>query len=206
MPCWSVLSGARPVTLMRAVPERFRPRATRVTDQRGRPLVLEHNPMMHLRRAEVTDVAAIAEIHVTARQEAMPWLPELHSVEETREWVATIVLQERDVWIAEWDSRVAGYLAVANGKLSDLYVRPGYQGRGIGSALVSLAKAGSAGELTLWVFQRNIPARQFYEHHGFTVIEFTDGVDNEEHEPDVRYRWSGDVAAEPAGYRTHDAG
>lgn len=102
--------------------------------------------MMHLRRAGMTDATAIADIHVTARREAMPWLPELHSVEETREWVATVVLTEQeDVWVAEWEGRVAGYLAVANGVLNDLYVRPGYQGRGIGSALVSLAQARSDG-------------------------------------------------------------
>lgn len=151
--------------------------------------------MIHLRCADVTDVAAIAEIHDTARREAMPWLPELHSVEETREWVATIVLPERDVWVAEVEGVVTGYLAVANGELHDLYVRPGYQGRGIGTALLSHAKAGSAGELTLWVFQRNVPARRFYERHGFAAIELTDGAENEERELDVRYRWSTDATA-----------
>ena len=28
-----------------------------------------------------------------------------------------------------------------------------------------------------------------YERHGFRAIHFTDGRDNEERTPDVRYRW-----------------
>jgi hypothetical protein len=44
------------------------------------------------------------------------------------------------------------------------------------------------------VFQRNMPARAFYEARGLRVVEATDGAANEEREPDVRYRWEpGDV-------------
>ena len=32
------------------------------------------------------DSAAIAEIHMTARRGSMPYLPQLHSDEETHEW------------------------------------------------------------------------------------------------------------------------
>jgi len=32
-------------------------------------------------------------------------------------------------------------------------------------------------------------ARRFYERHGFRAIHLTDGRDNEEKMPDVRYRW-----------------
>jgi hypothetical protein len=32
-------------------------------------------------------------------------------------------------------------------------------------------------------------ARRFYEARGFRAIRFTDGADNEEGTPDVRYRW-----------------
>ena len=39
------------------------------------------------------------------------------------------------------------------------------------------------------MFQKNEGARRFYERHGFTAVEWTDG-DNEEGAPDVRYRWT----------------
>ncbi len=32
-------------------------------------------------------------------------------------------------------------------------------------------------------------ARRFYEARGFRPVRFTDGADNEERWPDVRYRW-----------------
>jgi hypothetical protein len=46
----------------------------------------------------------------------------------------------------------------------------------------------------LYVFQANIRARQFYERHGFSAIDFGDGSLNEERCPDVLYEWR---AAQP---------
>jgi ribosomal protein S18 acetylase RimI-like enzyme len=43
--------------------------------------------------------------------------------------------------------------------------------------------------LQLWVFQKNVGARRFYERHGFRLVELTDGAGNEENEPDARYEW-----------------
>ena len=33
-------------------------------------------------------------------------------------------------------------------------------------------------------------ARQMIEKHGFEAVRFTDGQDNEEKVPDIRYRWA----------------
>jgi hypothetical protein len=35
----------------------------------------------------------------------------------------------------------------------------------------------------------NVGARCFYERHGFTAVEMTDGAGNDERQPDVRYAW-----------------
>ena len=120
----------------------------------------------------------------------MPWLPELHTDEETRSWVATVVLPNQDAWVAEVDGQVVGYVTLQGAELNDLYIQPGYQGQGIGTALLAKAMELSPGELSLWAFQRNEGARRFYERHGFVVVELTNGAGNEEREPDVRYRWS----------------
>lgn len=126
----------------------------------------------------------------------MPWLPVLHSDAETRAWVASIVLPNHEIWVAEVDGEVVGYVARDGAELNDLYVRPGYQGRGVGTALLRAAMDRSPGELLLWTFQRNAAARRFYERHGFAAIELTAGADNEEREPDVRYRWTRDTEHE----------
>jgi len=41
----------------------------------------------------------------------------------------------------------------------------------------------------LWTFVSNVRAQRFYERHGFTVAERTDGSGNEEKAPDLRYVW-----------------
>lgn len=151
----------------------------------------EDDAMFHLRSAEPRDAGSIADIHMLARREAMPWLPESYTDEETLDWVTNVVLPNQNVWVAEADGQVVGYASIEGASLNDLYVRPGMQGAGVGSALLAEAKELSPGELSLWTFQRNESARRFYEHRAFTAVEFTDGSGNEEGEPDVRYRWNG---------------
>jgi GNAT superfamily N-acetyltransferase len=73
--------------------------------------------------------------------------------------------------------------------IEQLYVLPEAQGRGLGSELLDVAKQASA-RLQLWTFQRNAPARRFYEARGFALVEQTDGARNEENEPDARYLWT----------------
>ena len=74
--------------------------------------------------------------------------------------------------------------------MEQLYVDPAAQGRGIGAALLDLAKARNPGGLQLWTFQINAGARRFYAREGFVEVERTDGAANEEREPDIRLTWS----------------
>jgi putative acetyltransferase len=80
--------------------------------------------------------------------------------------------------------------------LTQLYILPGHQGAGIGSALLATAKTARPDGFSLYAFQRNIRARQFYEHRGFVPVAFGDGSGNEEGEPDVLYRWTPGDSAE----------
>jgi hypothetical protein len=65
---------------------------------------------------------------------------------------------------------------------------PTASAQGVGTQLVEAAKASGVDALELWCFQANTCARRFYEARGFRAIRFTDGADNEERTPDVRYR------------------
>ena len=122
----------------------------------------------------------------------MPWLTEVHSDEETHAWMATHVIASGEVIVAEADGRLAGFAAVGDGWLHHLYVDPDRQGRGVGSALLAEAQRRSPAGLQCWAFQRNARARSFYEARGWRAVELTDGADNEEREPDVRYHWKPD--------------
>jgi ribosomal protein S18 acetylase RimI-like enzyme len=84
---------------------------------------------------------------------------------------------------------VVGLLAIDGAELDQLYVHTGYQGRGIGSSLIALAKRLSPAGLRLFTFERNRAARAFYEKHGF--VETGRGFPNEEMLPDIRYEWPG---------------
>jgi len=91
-------------------------------------------------------------------------------------------------WVAQHAGQTVGYMFLQKPYLDHLYVRSDWQGRGIGSSLLNKAKTLSPRQLELRDFKRNTNARAFYEAHGFHVVGYTDGQNNE-NEPDVRYVW-----------------
>jgi hypothetical protein len=50
-------------------------------------------------------------------------------------------------------------------------------------------RAASADKLALYVFQRNVRARRFYEAQEFSLCTLGTGATNEEREPDAYYEW-----------------
>jgi GNAT superfamily N-acetyltransferase len=86
-------------------------------------------------------------------------------------------------------SPTIGFLSLGETVVEQLYVAPGWTGRGVGSRLIELAKQRRPSGLELYTFEVNAGARRFYERHGFTAVWFGDGSENEERQPDVRYAW-----------------
>ncbi len=143
---------------------------------------------MPLRLAEPRDASAIADTFLAARAE-MTYLPRLHSDDETRAFIREVVMRDLEVWVCEEDGGILGFAALGEDMLEHLYVRPGAQGRGVGSDLLTLAKERRPGGFRLWVFQKNEGARRLYERRGLVLVELTDGAGNEEREPDALYEW-----------------
>lgn len=144
---------------------------------------------MLVRKANSSDVEGIVNIHRTARERAMPWLPVLHTKVEDFKYFKTRVLPDQTVNVVIVDDKVVGFAACKDDWLNHLYIEPDYWRRGIGGMLISTAKASSDG-LQLWTFQKNTMARQFYLANGFTEVELTDGQSCEEKMPDVRMMWN----------------
>ncbi|MDG6105550.1 GNAT family N-acetyltransferase [Dactylosporangium aurantiacum] len=146
-----------------------------------------------LRRAVIEDAAAVADVLIGSRRaagDAIP--PAVHSDDEVREWVRTVVVADREVWLAEdADQRPLGVLVLHEDWVDQLYVAPDSTGTGLGSRLIQLAKARRPDGLQLWTFASNTGAQRFYLRHGFVVAETTDGAGNEERAPDIRFVWPG---------------
>jgi GNAT superfamily N-acetyltransferase len=143
-----------------------------------------------IRRAAVADARACADIQIAAMRTSMPWLPDIHTDEETRAWMRDVVFATREVWVAEESGLVDAFVAIENDVVGNLYVRPDAQRRGLGSALLDVVKRERPHGFRLWVFQKNAAARAFYESRGLVCVETTDGRANEEREPDALYAWT----------------
>jgi GNAT superfamily N-acetyltransferase len=144
-----------------------------------------------LREAVPDDLHDLVGVWLTSYDAALPSVRRAHSDAEVRAWFRDVVLPSQEVWVAELDSRIVGLLVLNGAELSQLYLDPDWRGRGLGDRLIELAKRRRPHRLELWTFQVNAPAQRFYERHGFTEVDRTDGALNEENEPDIRYVWAG---------------
>jgi len=150
---------------------------------------------VRIRRATAQDAGAVTRVFLASRAAAMPYLPRIHSDEDTHAWITHVVLPTSTaVWVAERTGEggeLLGFAVLAgDDELDHLYLRPDALRRGIGSRLLAEVREAAGGPLNLYVFQRNAAARAFYERHGFSAVAFDGGGRNEENEPDVLYRWS----------------
>ena len=148
---------------------------------------------VRLRPALAADAHAAAELLIVTRRELMPFAPSAHADDETRAWVAGVLIPGGGVTVAlDAQGAIVGVLAVSvldgTGWIDQLFVRSTHIGRGIGQALLAHALAQLPRPVQLYTFQANARARAFYEGRGFEVEALTDGQGNEEHCPDVLYR------------------
>ena len=156
------------------------------------------NPLLsvQIRRPRAADFAsdadATATMYLAARRAMLPDLRDPHTDAETRAWMRDTVFTHYSVRLAEADGEIVGFAARDGAWLMQLYVKPGWTGRGIGANLLREALADAAFAtpvLRLYTFARNEGARRFYEWHDFELVKLTDGAANMEREPDALYRW-----------------
>lgn len=141
-----------------------------------------------IRKASQADAGGVADVYLAAFAETYEF-PLAHTDDEVRAWLAEHAMLRMETWVAEVDGRVVAMMVLADAEIDQLYVDPAWHRRGIGGRLVNLAKLRRPAGLELYTFQVNDRARRFYEAQGFAVVALGDGSGNEEHQPDVLYRW-----------------
>ncbi len=139
-----------------------------------------------IRAASLDDAPRIGAI-LSAWVDEIPWVVRIHSHDDDQVHAAMLV-QRGWVSVACLDGAVAGFLARDGGEIHALYVAHGARGRGLGKALLEGAKRQSD-RLGLWTFQANRRAQAFYLREGFCEVGRSDGADNDEGLPDIRYEW-----------------
>jgi GNAT superfamily N-acetyltransferase len=148
---------------------------------------------VEIRPARDDEIESLTRLFIQARNE-MDYLPRVP--DEAARPIAARIREHEEVWLAEEDGRLLGFLGIEESKhlggaavLEKLYVEPAEQNRGAGAALLEKAKELRPNGLYLWVFQKNEGARRLYERNGFQLVELTDGTTNMEREPDALYFW-----------------
>lgn len=139
----------------------------------------------HLRPARSTDAGKVGAI-LSAFIDDTPWMPRIHTRAEDVAF-AGMMIDKGFVTIAANDT-VVGFSAREGEMVHALYVAEDARNQGCGAQLMAQMKAESPA-LKLWTFQANEGAQRFYLAHGFTEAERTDGAENDENLPDIRYVW-----------------
>jgi GNAT superfamily N-acetyltransferase len=138
-----------------------------------------------LRPATPLDVGRVGAI-LSAWIDETPWMPRIHTRAEDIGFAGMMV--DRGWVTVSENETITGFLARNGDDIHALYIAPTARGKGVGSCLL-IDAMDQEDQLTLWTFQANTRAQVFYERHGFTPVEHTDGAGNDEGLPDIRYHW-----------------
>ncbi len=146
-----------------------------------------------IRKADPRDAAAIAEVHAESWQGAYSGMipHRVLSGMITRRgaaWWANAIRRSATVLVAELGGEIVGYATIGRnrarelpqqGEIYELYLKPEYQGVGLGSRLFAAARRrltdhGLRG-LVVWALEDNANALSFYA--GFGGRDIAEGVE-----------------------------
>jgi len=114
-----------------------------------------------VRRISVSELEIVMDIWLKANLSA-------HSFIEADYWehkygVVKNAIQNAEVYAYDENGTIKGFIGMIDNYIAGLFVAPGFQHAGTGSALLSYAV------LTLHVYAENRKAVRFYQKHGFKI-------------------------------------
>ena len=137
-----------------------------------------------IRKAEPADASAIADVHQVAWRGAYSGMIPHRALTKMinrrgPDWWASAIRRSATVLVVEIGGKLAGYATIGRnrarelpqqGEIYELYLRPEYQGIGLGRKLFAAARRklvdlGMSG-LVVWALEENAGALAFYEGAG----------------------------------------
>ena len=168
---------------------------------------------VHIRLAEPSDAAAIAEVQVEAWRESyvgilpQTMLDRLSVGASAASWAQQLAQPTTAVLLAEAQGAAIGFgsrcpqrtgrllLERFDGEVGALYVRRDWQGRGVGARLLTglfeHLQADGFEAVSLWVLSANAPARGFYGRMGGELIAEREDVRGGVPLMETAYGWRG---------------
>lgn len=140
-----------------------------------------------LRPGLPSDIPACAAL-LQGWLDAAPWMPDLHDLAETTEWMRDSLFPDTAVTVVGSEAVCAMMAVSPQGVVQQIVVAPDQRGQGLGQRLLARAKAAHPGGLSLWCFEANTAALRFYAREGFRETRRTEG-ENDEGLPDVLLAW-----------------
>ena len=121
-----------------------------------------------IRRYCDNDLDAMLNAWENASRLAHPFMSNAFFARE-RQNIPELYLPNADTWVALYNGRVVGFIALIGNEVGGLFVDPALHGQGLGKALMD--KAGSLHEvLEVEVFKANAIGRAFYARYGFQFL------------------------------------
>ncbi len=135
---------------------------------------------MTFREIQIEDVPALFGVRTSTTENAFS-LEELQTAGITERSVSIMLQSTHKGWLCEVNQQVVGFSIgnIATGELWVIAVLPEFEGRGIGSKILSLTEQllWSSGLEELWLVtsvDRSLRAYSFYHSHGWEDGEVTD--------------------------------
>ena len=118
------------------------------------------------------DLETAGQIHAEAWRDShrafcTPEFVALHTPERQSRYLADKVARGSRLYLLRADGEAVGVVTVTESLIEDLYILPGWQNRGLGTALLRYAVGQCDGAPTLWILENNAGAERLYRREGF---------------------------------------
>lgn len=118
------------------------------------------------REEDLNDVLSSWE---SASKIAHPFLTEEFQ-DKVRHDIPNLYLPNADTWVVEQEGQVFGFMALMGNEVGAVFIKPEFQGKGAGRALMDKAQE-LCGDLEVEVFKQNTIGQKFYFKYGFELLK-----------------------------------